>query len=92
MRRATRRKVSVDPNVKKITIKRLQKRNAFVVQYADGRRVETPYIEVMGPATLYLDSSTKEPVIRTDANISLSPGAGVCTVCGADTDDQHAHA
>ena len=92
MRRTTKRKPAVDPNVKKITIKRLPKRTTFVVLYADGRRVETPYIEVLGPATLYLDGTGKEPTIRTEANISLSRGAGICSVCGADAEDQHAHA
>ena len=78
--------------VKKITINEQPKKTSFIVQYADGHRVETPYIEIQGSATLYLDPATKEPVIRTEANISLGQASGTCVVCGGDTDDQHAHA
>lgn len=90
--RRTRRKNPEDERVKKITIKRMPKRTAFVIQYADGRRVETPYIEVLGPATIYLDGPGKDPTIRTESNINLSYNTGICMVCGADSDDQHAHA
>jgi hypothetical protein len=81
-----------DDKVKKITIRRLQKRTTFVIQYADGRRVETPYVEIMGSATFYVDSATKEATLRTEANINLGHSAGICVVCGGETDDQHAHA
>ncbi len=91
MPRQKRRKFS-DPKTKKITVKRLTSRTAFVVRYADGRRVETPYVEILGEATLYLDPETKEPTLRTEANLSLGQSAGACAICGGDTDDQHAHA
>lgn len=81
-----------DEKVKKISIKRLTKKTSFVVHYADGRRVETSYIEIQGNAILYLDSGTREPVLRTEANVSLGHCEGTCTVCGGGTDDQHAHA
>ena len=91
MRRTKSAKIGED-KVKKITIKRLTKKTSFLVQYADGRRIETSYVEIQGNATLYLDSGTKEPVIRTEANVSLGQSVGTCAVCGGDTDDQHAHA
>jgi hypothetical protein len=87
-----RRKRTVgDEKVKKITIRRLPKRNSFVVQYADGRRTETTFVEILGNATLYIDPSTKEPLIRTEANVNLGQN-GACAICGGDADDQHAHA
>lgn len=90
--RRTKRRVIGDDKTKKITIKRLPKKTSFVVQYADGRRIETPFVEVLGSATLYLDPDTKEPTLRTEANINLGQHPGTCAVCGGDTDDQHAHA
>lgn len=81
-----------EEKVKKITVKRLPRKTSFVVQYSDGRRIETTYVEIQGHATLYLDPSTKEPVIRTEANVSLGHSEGTCAVCGGGTDDQHAHA
>ena len=81
-----------EEKVKKITIKRLPRKTSFVVQYPDGRRTETAYVEIQGHATIYLDPDTKEPVIRTEANVSLGNSEGTCTVCGGGTDDQHAHA
>lgn len=90
--RRTRKSSAGEEKVKKITIKRLTKKTSFIVQYADGRRTETSYVEIQGNATLYLDPGTKEPVIRTEANVSLGHGVGTCAVCGGDTDDQHAHA
>lgn len=91
MKRAKRMRVG-DEKVKKITIKRLPKKTSFIVQYADGRRIETSFIEIQGNATLYLDPNTKEPILRTEANVSLGQTIGTCAVCGGDTDDQHAHA
>lgn len=91
MRRGRRLRPAGD-KVKKITINRQPKKTSFTVQYADGHRVETPYVEIQGPATLYLDPDSKEPVLRTEANISLSQTAGTCVICGGDMDDQHAHA
>lgn len=88
----TKRMHRLGDKVKKITIHEQPKKTSFIVQYADGRRVETPYIEIQGSATLYLDPETKEPVIRTEANINLGQATGTCAVCGGDTDDQHAHA
>jgi len=90
--RRTKRAGIGEEKVKKITIKRLPKKTSFVVQYADGRRIETAYVEIQGNATLYLDPGTKEPVIRTEANVNLGQAIGTCAVCGGDTDDQHAHA
>jgi hypothetical protein len=89
--RRTKRSVG-DEKVKKISIKRLPKKTSFLVQYADGRRIETSYVEIQGNATLYLDAGTREPVLRTEANVSLGHAEGTCTVCGGGTDDQHAHA
>jgi len=90
--RRTKRSAVGQEKVKKIMIKRLPKKTSFVIQYADGRRVETNYVEVLGHATVYLDPNTKEPVIRTEANVNLGRSVGTCAVCGGDTDDQHAHA
>lgn len=90
--RRTKRMHRLGDKVKKITINEQPKKTSFIVQYSDGRRVETPYIEIQGNATLYLDPETKEPIIRTEANISLGQATGTCAVCGGDTDDQHAHA
>lgn len=90
--RRIKRSGTGEEKVKKITIKRLPKKTSFVIQYSDGRRVETTYVEVQGPATMYLDANTKEPVIRTEANVSLGHAEGTCAVCGGGTDDQHAHA
>lgn len=90
--RRTKRAGAGEEKVKKITIKRLPKKTSFVVQYADGRRIETAYIEIQGNATLYLDPGTKEPILRTEANVNLGQANGTCAVCGGDTDDQHAHA
>jgi len=90
--RRTKRAGIGEEKVKKITIKRLPKKTSFVVQYADGRRIETAYVEIQGNATLYLDPGTKEPVLRTEANVNLGQAIGTCAVCGGDTDDQHAHA
>jgi hypothetical protein len=90
--RRTKRLGAGEEKVKKITIKRLPRKTSFVVQYADGRRIETSYVEIQGHATVYLDSGTKEPTIRTEANVSLGQAVGTCAVCGGDTDDQHAHA
>lgn len=90
MMRRTKKKIE-DPKLKKITIKRLPKRTAFTVEYSDGRRVESTFVEILGHATLYLDPGTKEPVIRTEANINLGHN-GSCAICGGAVDDQHAHA
>jgi len=90
--RRTKRLGAGEEKVKKITIKRLPRKTSFVVQYADGRRIETSYVEIQGHATMYLDPGTKEPVVRTEANVSLGQAIGTCAVCGGDTDDQHAHA
>jgi len=90
--RKTKRASVGEEKVKKITVKRLPRKTAFVVQYADGRRIETTYVEIQGSATLYLDPGTKEPIIRTEANVNLGQTIGTCAVCGGDTDDQHAHA
>lgn len=89
MRRSKRNRG--EEKVKKITVKKLQKRTAFVIKYGDGRIVETPYIEVMGPATLYLDPTSKEPTIRTEANLNLGYN-GTCSICGDYNDDHHVHA
>lgn len=91
MKRVKRMPVG-ENKTKKITVRRQPKKISFIVQYADGRRIETPFIEVQGNATLYFDPDTKEPTLRTDANISLGQAVGTCAVCGGDTDDQHAHA
>jgi hypothetical protein len=80
-----------EDKVKKITIKRTPKRCSFIVEYADGHKAETQFVEIMGNATLYLDTGTKEPVLRTEANINLGKN-GNCVICGGDTEDQHAHA
>lgn len=90
--RKTKRAKMDDEKVKKITIKRLPGKTSFVVQYGDGRRIETSFVEIQGNATLYLDPNTKEPILRTEANISLGQAIGTCAVCGGATDDQHAHA
>jgi hypothetical protein len=81
-----------DGKVKKITVRKLPKKTSYVIHYADGRKTETTYVEIQGTATLYLDHTTKEPTIRTEANVSLGQAVGTCVVCGGDTDDQHAHA
>jgi hypothetical protein len=91
MRRAKRTNVG-EERVKKITIKRSPKKTVFVVQYADGRRAETPYVEVQGSTILYLDPVTREPTIRTEANVNLGQTVNSCAVCGEDVVDQHAHA
>lgn len=91
-RSAPKGRVVGEDKVKKITVRKLPKRIAFVIQYSDGHKVETPYVEILGNATLYIDSATKEPTIRTEANVNLGHSAGICAVCGGETDDQHAHA
>jgi hypothetical protein len=91
MRRTKRMRTGYE-KVKKITIRRQPKKTSFVVQYADGRRTETSFVEIQGTSTLYLDPETKEPTLRTEANINLGQTVGTCAVCGGDTDDQHAHA
>jgi len=90
--RRTKRAGIGEEKVKKISVKRLPRKTSFIVQYSDGRRVETSYVEIQGNATLYLDPGTKEPVLRTEANVNLGHATGTCAVCGGDTDDQHAHA
>ena len=91
MGRPKRRPVG-EEKVKKITIKRLPRKTSFIVQYADGHQVETSYVEIQGSVTLYLDPASKEPVVRTEANLNLGQTIGTCAVCGGGTDDQHAHA
>lgn len=86
-----RKKKMGDDRVKTITLRKHPKRTTFLVHYSDGRKVETTFVEVMGPSTLYIDPHTKEPAFRTEANINLSH-FGSCAICGGDTDDQHAHA
>jgi len=86
-----RRRNAGEEKTKKITIKKLAKRNAFVVKYYDGRRVETPYVEILGSATLYIDPTTREHIIRTDANVNLGHG-DTCAICGDYNDDHHVHA
>lgn len=87
-RRKTKRE---ELGVKLITIREYPRRTAFVIEYGDGRRVDTPYVEVMGPATLYLDPTSKEAVIRTEANLNLGQN-GTCSICGEYDDDGHVHA
>lgn len=86
-----RRQSPGEEKVKKIGIRFHPKKTVFVVHYSDGRNVETPFVDIQGGATLYIDSHTKEPTIRTEANVSLGHN-GTCAVCGGDSDDQHAHA
>jgi len=93
MRRApAKKKKAQGLDVKMISVRRHPKRTVFVIQYGDGRRTETPYVEIQGCATLYIDVHSKEPTIRTEANVNLGQNVGSCAICGGDTDDQHAHA
>lgn len=89
MRRSKRKMAEV--KVKKITIRRLPKRTTFVVQYADGHRQETPYVEIQGNAMLSIDPRTKEPLLSTEADVSLGHN-GTCVICGGASSDLHAHA
>ena len=86
-----RRRSKEEERVKRITIRKSAKRTAFVIKYGDGRQVETPYVEIMGPVTLYLDPSSREPIIRTEANLNLGQN-GTCSICGDYNDDNHVHA
>jgi len=90
--RRTKKSALGEERVKKITLKRLPRKTSFIVQYSDGRRTETSFVEILGNATLYLDPGTREPTIRTEANVNLGQNEGSCAVCGGGTDDQHAHA
>lgn len=87
----SRSKKSTYDRVKKITIRAHPKKTVFVVKYGDGRRVETPYVEIIGASTLYIDPTTKEATIRTENNVNLGRN-NTCAVCGEDADDSHAHA
>lgn len=86
-----RRRSRGDDKTKKITIKKLPKRNSFVVRYPDGHRVETPSVEIQGVSKLYIDDTTQEHVISTEANINVGYN-GTCPICGAFNEDRHVHA